>query len=120
MARKRGGLLTAIDGENTKIVHRLASPKRAQHGMMLDPHQLQRWHTKQSKHMRRSCQLPYVMGAGDGAQRRSKRRSELAALADSTDNAAHVLDAFQHMAASRIYETDTGSLLDTTNEDHAM
>ena len=98
MARKRGGMLVGIDSENTKITRRLASPKRAQHGSMLDPVGLKNWHSKQSKHMRRGCQLPYVMGAQDSAsssKRLSMQQGELAALADSADNAAHVLDAFQ-------------------------
>jgi len=120
MARSRGHKLVELDSANRSMSRRLYSPKRVSHwsgGEATDPKATAAWYSNQNKHMRRGCQLPPVLPKLEA--KKSEEHQALAALA-SDERAQSVMDVFKHQAWSRVFESDTKSLLNDTEGAYAM
>jgi|EP01049_Picozoa_sp_SAG25_P011070 hypothetical protein len=109
-ARRRGGQLLTIDRQNRRMNRRIAEPKRVSRWAGGEPTNAQamaRWYQEQSRHMRRGCDLPYLLPP----PRRVAREDPVAALLDSAESSA-VLDRFLNQARARAFESDAASVID--------
>ena len=104
-----GLALETIDAENRKMTRRLTLPKRVSKwtgGEATDPQSTKGWYAKQRKHMRRGCELPYVLPP----PRRMVKEDPVAALTNAEGSSA-VMTRFMAQAKARVFEGNSDAIL---------